>query len=330
MVRRKVVNKNGIDRLPNISSDDIWVSYTCVSCGKINFINVGREFPNTTELIENAEWKCSNCDYIHSSSSNLPDSWSNWNEELTDADSLSCQRFWKNFFIIATENKESYWKQCKTCGRILPASNFSGHKDWGVLEKQLECRCCKASINAIGNPRRTSEQHRESASKRRLGDLLASVAEENVGKIDIEDLFHRFNNKCFKTGKVLNIADSKTWHIDHILPSKYFYPLTKDNACLLSAEANENKKAKWPSEYYTPKELIELSEITGANIELLSSPTPIYNTNIDVDSAVEKYLNIRNNTTLAKRIKELKKFISDNNLIDKLSDGNKKRLGFSK
>ena len=328
MVRRSSKNRTGIDRLPNVNSNDIWVSYTCINCGSLNLINVGQNLLDGNKLVETAEWQCPKCGYIHASTSDLPDTWEHWDADLRSADSLACYRFWKNFFSIAVENKEAYWKQCKTCGRILPASNFSGHAEWGVLEKQLECRCCKAAINAVGNPKRTTEQHREAAAKRRIGDLLAKVAEDTDEKLDIDELFKRFDGKCFKTGKPLDKTDTSSWHIDHILPSKYFYPLTKENACLLSAEANENKKAKWASEFYSPPELIKLSQITGANLELLSSPTPIYNKNIDVNAAVDKYLNVRNNTDLAKRITELKKFIIDNELTEKLSDNNKNRLGF--
>jgi DNA-directed RNA polymerase subunit RPC12/RpoP len=328
MARRISINRTGISRLQDVKSNDIWVSYTCVNCGRINQINLGQELLNGKMLSETAEWECPHCGYIHAITSDLPDTWENWDEELRSADSLACYRFWTNFFNIAVENKEAYWKQCKTCGRILPASHFSFHAKWSRLEKQLECRCCKASINAVGNPKRTTEQHREATAKRRLGDLLAKLADGVDEKLDIDDIFERFDSKCFKTGIPLDKADTSSWHIDHILPSKYFYPLTKENACLLSKSANENKKARWASDFYSPQELVRLSEITGANLALLSSPVPIYNTNIDVNAAVEKYLNVRNNTDLAKRISEVKRFIEDNDLIDKLSDGNKSRLGF--
>lgn len=328
MARRTTKNRTGIDRIAEVNSNDIWVSYTCINCKILNYINIGQELIDGKNLAETAEWICPRCGYVHAITSDLPENWKHWNEELRSADSLSCYRFWTNFFHIAVENKDAYWKQCKTCGRILPASHFSGHSGWSALEKQLECRCCKASINAVGNPKRTSEQHREAAAKRRLGDLLAKLADGVDEKLDIDELFERFEGKCFKTGKTLLKEDTSSWHIDHILPSKYFYPLTKENACLLSAEANENKKARWTSDYYTPQELVRLSELTGANLELLSSPTPVYNTNIDVNSAVDKYLNVRNSTDLTKRITELKKFIEDNNLVDKLSENNKNRLGF--
>lgn len=327
MSRRITKNRTGISRLGDVPNHDIWVTYTCIRCHHVNHINIGTELLDAKELARTAEWECSNCHFVHSIYSDLPDSWTHWDAELRSADSLSCERFWQTFFKLAVENKDSYWKQCQCCGRILPASNFAGHKGWKGLALQLECRACKASINAIGNPRRTSEQHREAAARRRIGDLLAKITEGHNEKLNIDDLFERFEGRCFKTGLPLDKNNTQSWHIDHILPSKYFYPLTKENAALLSREANENKKAKWPSEFYTPQQLVKLSEITGADLTLLSSKEPVYNANIDVDSAVRRYLNVRTHTDLLKRIQELKKFLTDYHLTNQLSEDNKKRLG---
>lgn len=49
------------------------------------------------------------------------------------------------------------------------------------------------------------------------------VAEENE-RIDVAELFERFGGKCFKTGIPLDINATDTWHIDHIMPSKYLWP----------------------------------------------------------------------------------------------------------
>ena len=104
--------------------------------------------------------------------------------------------------------------------------------------------------------------------------------------------------------------------------------MKKENACLLSTDANGNKKGKWPSEFYTNNELIELAKITGADLTLISSKTPIINTNIDVDACVKRYLQVREKSHLPKRIGELVKILTDYNLVDKLSAANKKLLGF--
>ena len=145
--------------------------------------------------------------------------------------------------------------------------------------------------------------------------------------VDIEDLFKRFDSKCFKTGKKLDINQRNTWNIDHILPSKYLYPLNVANAALLSTEANSNKRDMLPNKFYTNNELIELAKITGANLELLSSPKPIINHNINVNNGVTKYLQVREMSDLPKRIKEIKKILEVYQLTDNLSDENKKLLG---
>lgn len=327
MSRRKTVNHTGIDRIPNARPNDVYISYTCLKCGHVNKVNIGDRMITLNEAME-CEWQCEECGYVHSQYSDLPAEWSsNWNEELLAVDSAANGAFWKAFFRIAVEKPESYWKRCNVCGRVLPFSAFDKHTGWGALNKQLECRSCKGAINAIGNPKRTSEQLREGAARRRLGDILAALDKDAESKIDIADLFDRFESKCFKTGKPLDISDRESWHIDHILPSKYFYPLTKENAALLSREANSNKRDRWPSDFYTPQELVKLSQITGANLELLSSREPILNDNIDVNAAVDKWLDVRNSTDLQKRIKELKKILIDNKLVDKLSESNKTRLG---
>jgi hypothetical protein len=233
-------------------------------------------------------------------------------------------RFWEGFFRIATENSEAYWKQCNVCGRILPFSAFSKHSGWGILERQMECRSCKGAINAVLNPKRTKQQLQESSVRRRIADLFVESENQNI---DIEDLFKRFDSKCFKTGKELDINQRNTWNIDHILPSKNLYPLNVANAALLSTEANSNKRDMWPSKFYTNNELIELARITSANLELLSSPKPIMNHNIDVNNGVAKYLQVREMSDLPKRIKEIKKILEVYQLTDNLSDENKKLLG---
>ncbi len=189
----------------------------------------------------------------------------------------------------------------------------------------MECRSCKGAINAVLNPKRTKQQLHEASSKRRIGDLLLSGDNK---EIDIENLFKRFKGKCFKSGKPLDINQRKTWNIDHVLPSRYLYPLTEENAALLSKEANDNKRDRWPSEFYTNNELIQLAKIIGADLSLLAKTEPIINEDIDVDACVTRFLSVREKSNLNKRIKELKKLLADNKLIGKLSSKNKKLLGY--
>lgn len=323
MTRRQTVNKTGITRVEGIPYHDAWVAYKCVSCKEMNYIRIGQNLLSPNEALENAVWKCVHCGFVHSKESDLP--FDNWEEEYNNSDSTTALRFWEGFFRIATEHSESYWKQCNVCSRILPNQAFSKHSGWGPLQKQMECRSCKGAINAVLNPKRTKEQLHESAVRRRIADLF--LEDENE-QIDFKDLFKRFDSRCFKTKELLDINKRENWSIDHILPSKYLYPLKKENAALLSRNANENKRDQWPSKFYTNNELLELARITGANIDLISRKHPITNHSIDVNKGIERYLQVREKSDLPKRIKEIKKILMVYELVSNLSKENKKLLGF--
>lgn len=323
MPRRRIVNKTGIRRIEGIPYHDAWISYICVKCNTINYLCIGHELLKPDEAINSCIWECKKCGFIHSKESDLP--FDNWDDDCKDSNSQTVLRFWEGFFRIATENTSSYWKQCNTCGRVLPFQAFSKHSKWGPLERQMECRGCKGAINADLNPKRSKEQLHESSIRRRIADLFVEGENENI---NFEELFERFNSKCFKTKIKLDINDRKSWAIDHILPSKYLYPLKIINAALLSKEANNNKRDKWPSKFYTNNELIELAKLTGANLNLISKKEPIINKNIDVNKGVERYLQIRETSNIEKRIDELKNILLTYDLVDKLSIKNKKLLGF--
>lgn len=327
-MRRKTVNNTGILRKQiKYNANDVWAAYVCVNCGKLNLVHIGDHTISPDYAYNNARWTCAECEFVHSKDSDLPSNWDNWNEDLLINGQLTVERFWKAFFNSCTENKEVFWKQCNVCGRVLPFSYFSRHKGWGPLERQMECRACKGAINAQLNGLRTSEQLRESGIRRRIADMF--IYEEQRKKLDTDKIFKRFGGKCFKSGKPLDKNDTGSWAIDHILPQKYLWPLTEDNACLLSTECNSEKRDKWPSEYYTNEELVRLARITGANLQLLTSKEPIINQNIDVNGGVDRYLNIRNsNVDMDKRIQEIKKIIDAYNLVGKLDAQHKKILGY--
>lgn len=320
--RRKTKNNTGILRIEGIPYNSAFIVFPCICCKSVNYINIGSQLLSPHEAYNNLELQCNNCNQIHSKNEDLP--FQNWDREYTNSNHPATQAFWKSFFKNLTEHSSSYWKQCTCCGSILPFSHFSRHSNWGPLERQIECRACKGAINGILNSKRTPEQLHESTTRRRIADLF--VIDDNE-KIDQLDLFNRFEHKCFKTGVPLDIHNRNSWQIDHIMPSLYLWPLKKENAALISTEANNAKKAKWPSEFYTNSELLRLAQITGANLDLLSSPDPIINDNIDVNKGIEKYLNVRENSNLPKRIQELIKIITDYTLLDKVSINNKRMLG---
>lgn len=322
MARRKMTNRTGINRIEGIAYHDAWVAYTCVSCQKVNYVRTGQRLLKPVEAFDDCIWVCESCGYIHSKEADIP--MQNWDEELRIADVEPVEYFWKGFFRAATEHAESYWKQCNVCGRILPFAHFSRHTGWGPLERQMECRACKGAINAVLNPKRTQQQLHESSVRRRVADLLLETENEYI---DIDDLFERFGGRCFKTRQMLDKEQRDTWAIDHILPSKWLYPLSKANAALLSRSANEAKRDKWPSQFYTNTELIELARLTGADLTLLTSPTPVANQNIDINRGVERYLQVREQSNLAKRIHEIKKIIRFYALEGQLTEANRQLLG---
>lgn len=323
MPRRKTTNRTGLERIEGVAVHHAWASFVCLKCAIANFVSVGAKLLKPEAAFEKAQWRCEKCGYSHSKRADLP--FSNWPKEFTKHQSLRAERFWRGFFRIATEHPESYWKQCNACGRILPFHAFSKHAGWGPLQRQMECRSCKGAINAVLNPRRTRQQLHESSARRRAAELLLEGQNQTISP---EDLFARFGGKCFKTKQALNIRDRKSWAIDHILPSRYLYPLCAENAALLSAEANHAKRDRWPSQFYTNNELIELSRLIGADLTLLASRQPIVNPNIDVNGCVSRVLKVRERSNLAKRLKELKKLLASYQLVERLSVENKKMLGF--
>jgi len=323
MPRRLTANVTGIERIEGIRPSEAWVGFVCLKCCHQNHVNIGLELLTPTSAYDTANWKCEKCGYLHSKSSSLP--FKNWPAASRPGESLAAQRFWLGFFRSATEYPSSYWKQCNACGRILPFAAFSKHRNWGPLELQMECRGCKGGINAILNPLRSAQQHHESAVRRRVADLLLRGINKSV---DLDDLFLRFDSKCFKCAKALDQKDRTTWAIDHILPSRYLFPLTLENAALLCAGCNNSKHGRWPSEFYTNNELIMLCKLTGADLGLLASTQPVVNKAIDVNAGVSRYLTVRERSNLPKRIRELKELLVDYDLVGNLSLANKQLLGF--
>lgn len=323
MPRRKAKNRTGIPRLAGVPTHEAWLHYNCVKCQSHNVVRIGRVLISPSDAFETAEWTCSACGFVHARDVALP--YANWPDELTKSGSIHVERFWKAFFRSSTEHPECYWKQCNTCGRVLPYSDFSKHKNWGPLEKQMECRACKAVINAQLNPQRTKEQLHEASAKRRVADMFLDGEHQSINPTL---LFERFKSRCFKTGIALDMNSRQTWAIDHILPSRYLYPLTVENAALLSWEANNNKRDKWPSQFYSNDELKELARITGADLTLISRSEPVVNSHVDVNRCVERYLSIRQHSDLNRRVLELKQVLGDYGLVDRLSRENKKILGF--
>ena len=163
------------------------------------------------------------------------------------------------------------YKYCIICNTIKPLDLFDRHTT-RKSGRQGECRLCKKVYNSIKNKTRLTDQHREAAQKRRMYlDLSGST------KIKSEEIYKRFNYRCFKCKQNLRrVDDAKERPLDHTLPAVFLWPLTTENATLLCREHNGEKSGKWPSEYYSEDELRALAVLTGIQYDTLAGQ-PHYN-----------------------------------------------------
>ena len=184
----------------------------------------------------------------------------------------------------------SEYKYCIICNTIKPLDLFDRHGS-RKSGRQGECRLCKKVYNSIKNQTRLTDQHREAAQKRRMYlDLSGGT------KIDSEQIHKRFKHRCFKCNKYLRDVSAKERPLDHTLPVVYLWPLTSENATLLCRDHNGEKSGKWPSEYYSDKELKQLSVLTGIKYDTLIAQ-PHYNPDAlrylqnhdHVDALLQKY-----------------------------------------
>jgi 5-methylcytosine-specific restriction endonuclease McrA len=214
-------------------------------------------------------------------------------------------------------DRAARWKYCRVCEWLQPLDNFHKHKPRGRSfrsGRQLECRTCKNTlINIDLNPKRTSDQHREAAQRRRL----YSVSSGQEGKIDSHAVFERFGGQCFNCGKSLTFKASgaKDYDLDHTLPAKYLWPLTTNNATLLCSECNNAKHDKWPAEFYTPERLKALARLTSIEYDLLSgsprlNPEAVEEILANVDDFIEQWIAYPDD------IKKVRQLISDMNGVD--------------
>ncbi len=158
------------------------------------------------------------------------------------------------------------YKYCIICNTIKPLTLFDRHRSRNS-GRQGECRLCKKIYNSIKNKTRLPDQHREAAQKRLMYlDLSASTS------INSEEVYTRFDYRCFKCQKDLRRADDIERPLDHTLPIVYLWPLTTENATLLCRKHNSEKSSHWPSIYYSDDELKKLTILTGIQYEILAGP----------------------------------------------------------
>ena len=170
------------------------------------------------------------------------------------------------------DGEEITLKKCSYCGRLLPLNmqrfgSLSFHKHRAKLTNhQNECRSCKKwRINNSFNPLRTTDQLHESSVITRERKLFLKEPEilqrikERTGAGLKSQVWERFGRKCFYCGKALELEEVQ---LDHTRPLAYLWPIDEHATCLC-AEHNNQKKEKFPVEFYTEEQLQELSRICG-------------------------------------------------------------------
>ena len=147
---------------------------------------------------------------------------------------------------------------------------------------QLECRFCKKfEVNAAHNKQRTAAQHKEDGARRRAFELLLTeilggspnlrYREQHGGRELADDVFSRFQGRCFKCRIALD--DARSMHLDHTRPLALLWPLDETATCLC-ATCNSAKRDRAPSDFYTPDEIQRLASLVGLSSSELSDPSP--------------------------------------------------------
>lgn len=256
----KVEKKNQV-REPHVKGmgDVEFKGFQCINPRCTNFI-----FVKEQDITEGFSVSCSECGMVHEDGEfeefyeyDLVEICKTTKETLQTIDSGSFEVSHRAHILSAPS-----FKYCIVCNCIKPLEHFDNHKS-RKTKRQGECRSCKKVYNAIKNPTRTPDQHREAAQKRRLYVEVSGKS----SKLDQKEIFRRFDGKCFKCNE--NLCDEQgkpidgKYQIDHTLPAYYLFPLTTDNATLLCSKDNGKKSGKWPSEFYNRVELGKLSAKTG-------------------------------------------------------------------
>lgn len=166
-------------------------------------------------------------------------------------------------------------KKCSYCGRLLPVNPrrlgvLAFHKHNAKLTKhQNECRACKKwRINDSFNPIRTTDQLHESSvitRERKLflrePEILQDIKDRNGAGLKSK-VWERFGRKCFRCDVPVTLDN---FQLDHTRPLAYLWPIDEYATCLCG-ECNNEKKEKFPVDFYTPQELKRLSQITGLRL----------------------------------------------------------------
>ena len=89
----------------------------------------------------------------------------------------------------------------------------------------------------------------------------------NMSKVKAQNILNMLeaNPRCALTGKILEIQDTRSWHLDHIIPSSRQGDNSLENCQIVCREANQAKSDLLPEEFL---ELCKtVLEFHGYNIE---------------------------------------------------------------
>jgi hypothetical protein len=181
-----------------------------------------------------------------------------------------------DLFMYCTHQKEQ---------KLLSISNFTINKkntqyyrvDTNGFPYQPYCKESKRLYqNGPGNKLRTSDQHIEGSQGSRTRGLLTAICCDNKLP-SIEELFIKFNSRCFDTGKLLDINDRGSFEIDHLMPASGYHPLNTQTAVLLCTESNQKKNDIHPLKFYGVEKLIKLCSLLDFNIEDIKDDNYILN-----------------------------------------------------
>lgn len=161
-------------------------------------------------------------------------------------------------------------KKCAYCGRLLPVDPkrlgaLAFHKHNAKVSKhQNECRACKKwRINDSFNPLRTTDQLHESSVITRERKLFLREPEilqqikDRTGAGLKSKVWKRFGKRCFRCNRVVALDG---FQLDHTRPLAYLWPID-DHATCLCSECNNEKKEKFPIDFYSEDQLQRLSRI---------------------------------------------------------------------
>lgn len=266
MARRKTyskVKKHGQIRADHVKGmgDVVFKGFQCLNPECRYFITVRED-----QLDEEFELVCERCGYLMHSGGETTFFQYDMEVEHGGASVIAESG---DFTVLHEEyiKEAEEFKYCIVCNTLKPLSYFDNHSSRNS-GRQGECKLCKKIYNSIKNGTRTSDQHRESAQKRRM--YLDLSGQE---KINSKEIYERYGYRCFKCNKALSYVESSIERpLDHTLPVYYLWPLNTNNATLLCRKCNGGKSGTWPTEFYNTSEIQRLAILTGYPFELLNGP----------------------------------------------------------